>query len=494
MNKQLISLSQKWIIGKQVGSGGFGKVYLAKSEKGEEAIAKFIPKAKGAKRELLFVDLGDTQNVIPIIDSGKAEKHWVLVMPRADKSLREHLTSEGKLGVEETTAILSDVATALTGLGKNKVVHRDIKPENILLLKGRWCLTDFGISRYAEATTSPDTHKYSLSPPYAAPERWNNERATEMTDIYSVGIVAYEMLSGVRPFIGPETEDYREQHLHDNPTSLANVPSLLSALVDECLYKAPGARPSTENFQNRLSRIEETPKSEALAKLQQANQAAVAKRAEAEALKSRTRTETERREALMESALRGFTKIADGLRDAITAAAPTVSQSGLPGEPTWTLNLNEAQIGIYGPGQILTNPWGQREAPAFDVITHASVGITIPPDRTGYTGRSHSLWFGDIQEAGQYKWFETAFMISALIPKRRPQTPFALGPGQDSAKAVWTGMAEYQLAWPFTPLETDKLQEFINRWVGWFADAALGKLTLPAQLPEHPSKGTWRTA
>src|SRR5699024_7455063 len=96
-----------------------------------------------------------------------------------------------------------DIATTLTDLD-GSVVHRDLKPENVLYLDGHWCLADFGIARYAEATTSPDTRKFALSPLYAAPERWKGERATTATDIYSLGVIAYELLSGEVPFTGKD--------------------------------------------------------------------------------------------------------------------------------------------------------------------------------------------------------------------------------------------------------------------------------------------------
>jgi serine/threonine protein kinase len=98
------------------------------------------------------------------------EDSWVLVMPRAEKSLRQHVNEvAGPLGTAETVTVLSDIAAALADLDGH-VVHRDLKPENVLLLDGRWCLADFSISRYAEASTAADTRKYSWSNAYAAPE------------------------------------------------------------------------------------------------------------------------------------------------------------------------------------------------------------------------------------------------------------------------------------------------------------------------------------
>ena len=180
-----LNFGRGWSVGRQIGSGGFGQVYLATADN-IEAVAKFIPKEPGADRELLFVDLPNVRNVVPVIDHGEYQNFWVLVMPRAQRSLRDYLQdSAGPLTLGETLAVLADICAALTDLD-GRVVHRDLKPENILQLEGVWCLADFGISRYAEAATAEDTRKYALSPPYAAPERWRGERASSAADVYAV--------------------------------------------------------------------------------------------------------------------------------------------------------------------------------------------------------------------------------------------------------------------------------------------------------------------
>ena len=258
-------------------------------------------KADGAQRELLFVDLGGARNVIPILDSGETTDHYVLIMPCADKSLRRHLADTDRPPAPaEAISVLVDVTTALSDLD-GKVVHRDLKPENILLHEGKWCLADFGISRYAEASTAPDTQKYALSPWYAAPERWRNERATTATDVYSLGVIAHELLSKSLPFSGTNWSDLREQHLHEEPASLDGVPpnlAALVALVQECLCKAAAARPRPAAILQRLQRISEPPRTGGLAKLQEAHQNEVKRRAEHARFESRLRSEQERRSEL----------------------------------------------------------------------------------------------------------------------------------------------------------------------------------------------------
>ena len=218
---EAIDLQQKWRLGDQLGAGGFADVYRARSGNGTSAVVKFVRKLPGTHRELLFVDLDDVPNVAPISDWGELDDYWVLVMPEAEKSLRDHLPEvKGRLDASDAVPILVDVAPALVAM-EDCVVHRDIKPENILLLDGRWCLADFGIARYTEATTAPDTLKYSMSRAYAAPEQWRGERASSATDVYTLGVVAYELLAGRLPFQGV---DLRQQHLEETPVSGDNVP------------------------------------------------------------------------------------------------------------------------------------------------------------------------------------------------------------------------------------------------------------------------------
>jgi serine/threonine-protein kinase len=157
----------------------------------------------------------------------------------------------------------------------------------------------------------------------------------------------------------------------------------------------------------------------------------------------------------------------------------------------WSAKLGTAEIHLSSIEFGTENPWNWN-APSFDVIAYSSLQVLIPEDRYGYQGRSHSLWFCNAVSEQNYSWYETAFMISALIPHRSKQIPFALTPGESAAKALWRGMAEYQVAWPFTPLERGHLQDFIDRWVSWFADAAAGNLRQPSRMPEQNPEGSWR--
>jgi serine/threonine-protein kinase len=413
-------------------------------------------------------------------------------MPRAKMSLRQHINEVGgRLAVSAALTVLSNIATALVDLAAKGVVHRDIKPENVLLLGEIWCLADFGISRYAEATTAPDTRKYMCSPPYAAPEQWRVERATPATDVYSLGVLGYELLSGSLPFSGPHAHEFREQHLHTRPARLQSVPIALEALIEECLYKAPAARPGPSNLLARMERVDESTSALGLTKLHEANLAETVRRGEQGRRESSHITEAGRRAALAEAAKTSMDRIADALKDAILQAAPAATVQKRSGRG-WSIRLNQSELQFVDAVTLQNNPWGSWPHPKFDLIAHASIGVQIPPDRYDYEGRSHALWYCDARELGRYQWFETAFMISPLIPKRGLQNPFVLAPSEDSAKAFSPGLSEFQLAWPFMPIAYGEMDEFINRWADWFANASLGKLTHPSSMPERSTDGSWR--
>ena len=485
-----VRLSERsWSLGSEVGSGGFGRVVEAATEGMGQCVAKLVPKDPGAGRELLFVGLDGVCNVVPVIDSGEAGDHWVLVMPRAERSLRNRLDA-GAMSTEEAVAAIKDVTDALVDLAGGGVVHRDIKPENTLLLDGRWCLGDFGISRYAEATTATDTRKHALTSAYAAPERWRFERATAATDVYSLGVMAYEMLCGTRPFAGSR-EALREAHLHQPPPALDGVAPGLSALVAECLAKPPGARPSANVVAERLrvSAIARTPDGgRGLARLRESNLAEVASQRKAESEASARRSAAEVRRELFRSAETLLQGVSRGLYDAIRSSASAAEAT--PPARGWTIKLGEASLN-FGPAfETSASPW-MWEPPAFDVVAHAQVSVTIPI-RQNYGGRSHSLWYCDAREEGRFQWFETAFMVTPVIPERGILDPFALDPGEDAAQALWRGLGSHQVAWPFEPVNAGSLEEFVDRWASWFADAASSRLRHPGRMPERSAKDTWR--
>jgi serine/threonine-protein kinase len=485
---------QHWTLGRQIGDpSGFGKVYLAVAEDGTEGAIKYIPKRPGASRELLFESsLVGLPNVVPIIDSGETSRSYLIAMPRAERSLRAELNAAGgQLSPERAVPILSDIATALAAL-QGGVVHRDLKPENVLLLGGSWSLSDFGIARYAEESTGPETWKGMFSMAYAAPERWRYEHATEATDIYSLGVMAYEMLTGARPFEGPTPGDYRRQHISEvAPPMPDGISPGLGALVAQSMAKPPQSRPTADQVVSRLSNVL-TPQSPGASRLQAANQAAQRLSATEEARQAAAVSEDERRAALFEAARESLTPISSRLRSEVLRNAPSATPISGTIFDDWALQLVDAAIGMDPPKPAAERDWSGR-LPPFDVIAHAAVGIGFPPDRHEYEGRAHSLWYCDGQVLGVYRWYETAFMVGAFQQLRTRMAPVAVGLSE-AGEAFSGGFGgRWQLAWPFTAIDDQEGEdEFIERWIEWFGLAATGELTYPSRMPERPVNGSFR--
>jgi hypothetical protein len=473
-----------WTLGRTLGSGGFGRVYAATSDTQAAAI-KLVPKDRGAERELLVSDsLRGAENVLPVWGVGETDRFWAILMPKADKSLRTHLVEAGgPLREAEARPILIDLARALTSLREVGVVHRDLKPENILLYDGRWCLSDFGIVRYAEAAEGLDTRKYSTTRPYAAPEQWQDDDVTSATDVYALGVLCYELLAGSLPFPGP---NFRRQHLHDRPRTIPGITAPLAALIDRCLIKAPGARPAPRELLARLEASANASPSQGIAALQEADRAAAGHRVEEVRTHTSAQSEGAVRNALLQAAQQQYQRIAETVKQTILAAATMsrpVERYGLKESLGWTLSLNGAMIEF-------SNLDGDSASQLpFDVVAWAYVVVESKPGpKDGYRGRAHSLWFCDVEESGTYAWYEVGFVHempdvilgapnSTYMPRAGLFRPNALNPRHVSASALANDQM-IGVIWPFTQVE---IHEFCDRWIKWFAEASRGVLREPAK-------------
>jgi len=482
-----IKLKKTWQLGNQIGRGGFGRVYhaLANGESKEYAI-KLVPKAKGASREQLFVYIDNAQNVLPIIESGETATDWVLVMPLAEKSLQDEIDSRADFTPQEVVKIMKDVAEALVSID-GKVVHRDLKPANILFYNNVWQLADFGISRYAEASTATDTKKHAWSAPYAGPERWRDEHADIKTDVYSLGIVGYELLAGQRPFHGPSREDYRKQHIQTTPARIDGINLQLADLVLECLYKPTQARPQPANILARLEQIQDKTGRISLPSLQAANSDEVTRLSEAQAQHSAAQAEHERRESLFQHANTQLIDFSNTLADTIIENASTASITNRV-ESSWLLQLNKARLQFSPITRLAFLDWDYGYKPAIDVIATADISLVSEPDQVGYNGHSHSLWFCDAKIKGEYAWYETAFSPSVFSSTRKSIEPFALEPGKDAAQALSMVMGTIDVAVPFRKISSESLPSFIEDWANSLA-ASKDRFCKPAQ---NNAAGSWR--
>ena len=222
-------------------AGGFGEVFKGSGERhGEVAVKRLkVTASEAAHRELRLAEelVGRTlTHVIPAFDSGQDSESdsYFIVMPRAEKSLQDEVKSGRSWSDQEAAAVLLEIVKGLDEVAD--IVHRDLKPGNVLFHEGRWKVADFGIARFVEDSTSLRTLKDCWTPAFAAPEQWRLERATGATDLYSLGCIAFVLLTGRPPFCGP---DIREQHLSSEPPSLDVPTPLMSSLVSMLLRNAP---------------------------------------------------------------------------------------------------------------------------------------------------------------------------------------------------------------------------------------------------------------
>jgi serine/threonine protein kinase len=470
------------------GEGGFGKVYFAYNSETKDAVAKFVKKDPGATREMLIGEsLGAAthNNVVPVLDFGEHDDCWVLVMPRAEMSLAQRLEQGDSLELGECVQILTDVAQALAGI-ENEIIHRDLKPANVLLLDGKWCLADFGIARYADAKTAADTRKFSVSEPYAAPEQWLLERAGSAADVYAFGVMAYELVAGHRPFLGPMQGDYRNQHLTVTPTPITGGTTRLRNIIMECLNKAPEARPRPANILLRLEKARLEPNLGGTRRLAKFDAEVLSRQAQAHAERRVMDDLATKRTRLFESSVAMFESISQPLYEEIADNATSATFLNPP-NMIFSANLEGAKLGLSRPV-----PEPDWDGP-FDVISTAVVSVNR--DRhsiRGWIGRSHSLWFCDAHKAGEYGWYEMAFMSTRPGHVHEDLSPFSRKPGE--AAQYFSGVYGVgQVAWPVTEIDGDDTSEFMDRWVGWFVDAAEKTLDAPTMMPERVAHGTWRT-
>jgi TolB-like protein len=237
-------------------------VYLAQDLKYHRPVAIKVLKpevaaALGPERFLREIELtaGLTHpHILALHHSGEDDGFLYYVMPYVDgESLRERLSREKQLALEDAVRITSEIATALDYAHRHNVLHRDVKPENILLQEGHAVVADFGIARAIMAAGGDTLTATGLTvgtPAYMSPEQAAGERQLDgRSDLYSLGCVLYEMLAGQPPFTGPTVESVLHQHLTADPAPVTQlrrtVPESVVQVLGRALAKAPADRYAT---------------------------------------------------------------------------------------------------------------------------------------------------------------------------------------------------------------------------------------------------------
>ena len=248
----------------EVGSGGFATVYLGldtqlnepvavkvlldKASRDPTAVARFEREAQALRK------LPTHPNIVGLRASGKVDGYYYLVMDYlAGNDLSTVLSRQGRLPVPDAVDIIAQIADALKAASAAGLVHRDIKPENIRLLPdGTVKLLDFGIAR--DAATSRLTKEGLLAgtAAYVAPEVWRGQQPDQSSDIYALGCVFYELLTGQPPFVSDSLESTMRLHLESNPdmnvVAAAGAPADVCDAIEQMLRKDARKRPGYDRL------------------------------------------------------------------------------------------------------------------------------------------------------------------------------------------------------------------------------------------------------
>ncbi|HEV7704815.1 MAG TPA: protein kinase [Gemmatimonadaceae bacterium] len=251
------ALSDRYVIEREIGSGGMAVVYLARDKKLDREVALKVLRPElgavlGSERFLTEIKISarlDHPHILTLIDSGEADGLLYYVLPYVrGESLRAKLDRERQLGLEEALTITKQVASALDYAHRQGLVHRDIKPENILIQEGEAMLTDFGIALAVKEAGGNRLTQTGLSlgtPQYMSPEQATGDRGIDArSDVYSLASVLYEMLAGEPPVTGASAQSMIAKLMTEKPTHLRVLRDTVPIAIDEAVAKALAKTPA----------------------------------------------------------------------------------------------------------------------------------------------------------------------------------------------------------------------------------------------------------
>lgn len=248
-------ISDRYEIIDRVGSGGMADVYKAKCHRLNRYVAikvlkqeyssdaKFVTKFRGEAQSVAGLS---HPNIVNVYDVGEDNGLYYIVMELVEGiTLKKFIEKKGKLDVKEAVGIGIQIAQGMEAAHNNHIIHRDIKPQNIIISKeGKVKVTDFGIAKAATSNTITSNAMGSVH--YISPEQARGGYSDEKSDIYSLGVTLYEMLSGRVPFEGESTVTVALAHIQDEAVPLeeidSGIPMSLSKIVQKCMQKKPDMR------------------------------------------------------------------------------------------------------------------------------------------------------------------------------------------------------------------------------------------------------------
>jgi len=251
--------SSRYVIHGLIGEGGMASVYRALDQvEGKPVAVKVLKRelaqAVGADRFAREVDIASAMehpNVVSLTDAGTSGEWLYCVMPLFEgETLRDRIDREGQLPINDALTIADAVAQGLDYAHDRGIVHRDVKPENILLSGDNVGLADFGIARAVvqaeQGNKLTSTGIVIGTPTYMSPEQAAADKVDGRSDIYALGCVLYEMLSGGEPFTAPTAQGLLARHVRDPVPDLRTVrpelPDPIWSAIEKAMAKAPGDR------------------------------------------------------------------------------------------------------------------------------------------------------------------------------------------------------------------------------------------------------------
>ena len=258
------TLGGTYTLERELGGGGMSRVFVADEVRlGRRVVIKVLSPELAAgisadrfEREIRMAASLQQANIVPVLSTGDVNGLPYYTMPFVEgESLRLRLSQQPPLSVSDTIRILGDVARALQYAHERGIVHRDIKPDNVLLSGGTAVVTDFGIAKALSASRNRGEGETLTAlgtsigtPAYMAPEQAAGDPDVDhRADIYALGCMAFELVTGKPPFHGRTPARVLGAHMGEAPPQLAglrpDLPPAMTALVMQCLAKNPDARP-----------------------------------------------------------------------------------------------------------------------------------------------------------------------------------------------------------------------------------------------------------
>ncbi len=260
------TLGAAYALDRELGGGGMSRVFVADERRlNRKVVIKVLSPELAAgvsvdrfEREIQLAASLQQANIVPILAAGETDGLPFYTMPFVEgESLRVKLAKDGPLPIAMVVSVLRDVAKALAYAHERGVVHRDIKPDNVLLSGGTAVVTDFGIAKAIsaaragrEGSTLTQLGTSIGTPSYMSPEQAAGDPSVDnRADIYSLGCMAFELLTGQPPFHGRTPARTLAAHMTETPTQpsqlRSEIPEALEQLVLRCLEKEPAARPQS---------------------------------------------------------------------------------------------------------------------------------------------------------------------------------------------------------------------------------------------------------